>query len=123
MVVLREQRRHKETSMTHERANNSNGHHLLYITEAGRPERTIALSTTMTIGRDNENDIVIDSITVSRCHAVLLRDDAGVRLIDLESTNGTLVNGVPAQPDEPMQLMNGNIIQLGYVWARYCAPL
>jgi pSer/pThr/pTyr-binding forkhead associated (FHA) protein len=109
--------------MTHERANNSAGYHLLYITEAGRPERAIALSTTMTIGRDNENDIVIDSITVSRCHAVLLHDAAGVRLIDLESTNGTLVNGVPARPDEPMRLMNGNIIQLGYVWARYCAPL
>jgi pSer/pThr/pTyr-binding forkhead associated (FHA) protein len=108
--------------MTHERANNSTEHHLLYITEAGQPERAIALSTTTTIGRDNANDIVIDSITVSRCHAVLLRNDTGVRLIDLESTNGILVNGVPARPDEPIQLMNGNIIQLGYVWARYCAP-
>jgi pSer/pThr/pTyr-binding forkhead associated (FHA) protein len=65
---------------------------------------------------------VIDSISVSRCHAVLLQDAAGVRLIDLESTNGTLVNGVPAQPDQPVRLINGNIIQLGYVWARYCAP-
>lgn len=108
--------------MKPERTNNSSGHHLLYIAEAGRPERTIALSAAMTIGRDNENDIVIDSLTVSRCHALLLRDSASVRLIDLESTNGTLVNGVPARPDEPVRLDNGNIIQIGQVQARYYAP-
>jgi len=109
--------------MTPERANDWAERHLLYITEAGRPERAFALSNTVTIGRDNQNDIVIESITVSRCHAVLLHDAAGVRLIDLDSTNGTLVNGVPARPDEPVRLDNGNIIQIGQVWARYCAPL
>ena len=105
--------------MTSERANNWAKRHLLYITEAGRPERAFALSNIMTIGRDNQNDIVIDSLTVSRCHAVLLYDAAGMRLIDLESTNGTLVNGVPARPDEPVRLNNGNIIQIGQVLARY----
>jgi pSer/pThr/pTyr-binding forkhead associated (FHA) protein len=107
--------------MTHEHTNNWIGRHLLYISESGRPERTIALGATMTIGRDTENDIVLDSLTVSRCHALLLRDASGVRLIDLESTNGTLVNGVPARPDEPVRLANGNIIQIGQVQARYCA--
>src|SRR5215216_5289143 len=107
--------------MTHECVNEEIGHHLLYITEAGRPDRAIALSATMTIGRDNENDIVIGSMSVSRCHALLLRDSVGVRLIDLESTNGTLVNGVPARPDESVRLDNGNIIQIGQVQARYCA--
>jgi hypothetical protein len=42
--------------MTSERANNWAKRHLLYITEAGRPERAFALSNTMTIGRDNQND-------------------------------------------------------------------
>ena len=108
--------------MTSERANDWAKRHLLYITEAGQPERAFALSNTMTIGRDNENDIVIESITVSRCHAVLLHDAAGVRLIDLESTNGTSVNGVPVPSDEPVHLDNGNIIQLGQVQARYYEP-
>ena len=108
--------------MTPERANNWAERHLLYITEAGQPERAIALATTMTIGRDTQNDIVIDSLTVSRCHALLLRDATGVHLIDLESTNGTLVNGVPARPDQLVRLDNGNIIQIGQVQARYYEP-
>src|SRR4051812_32176477 len=99
--------------MKSERASDRVGHPLLYITEAGQPERAFALSNTTTIGRDNENDIVIESITVSRCHAVLLHDAAGVRLIDLESTNGTLVNGVSAQPDEPIRLADRDMIRFG----------
>jgi pSer/pThr/pTyr-binding forkhead associated (FHA) protein len=109
--------------MTQPYPNDSDISHLLYIIESGRPERAIALSNTLTIGRDNQNDMVLESITVSRSHAVLLRDAAGVRLIDLASTNGTCVNGVPAQLDQPVLLDNGTIIQIGQVWARYCERL
>jgi pSer/pThr/pTyr-binding forkhead associated (FHA) protein len=94
----------------------------LYVTEVGRPARVITLYNTMMIGRDNENDIVLESSTVSRCHAVLLRDTVGVRLIDLESTNGTYVNGIMVTSNEPVRLDNGNIIQIGQVMARYIAP-
>jgi pSer/pThr/pTyr-binding forkhead associated (FHA) protein len=46
------------------------------------------------IGRGNDNDLVLDSIYVSRTHAEL-RYDAGVFTIaDLGSAGGTLVNGV-----------------------------
>jgi pSer/pThr/pTyr-binding forkhead associated (FHA) protein len=48
----------------------------LYISEAGHLDRCIALRDTTTIGRDNENDIVLESITVSRCHAMLFYDGA-----------------------------------------------
>jgi pSer/pThr/pTyr-binding forkhead associated (FHA) protein len=65
---------------------------------------------------------VLDSITVSRCHAVLVSDSAGVRLIDLESTNGTYLNGVQVPSDEAVRLADGNIIQIGQVSARYCGP-
>jgi pSer/pThr/pTyr-binding forkhead associated (FHA) protein len=94
----------------------------LYITEAGRPDRAVAVQDTATIGRDNENDIVLEAATVSRWHAVLLRDAAGLLLVDLESVNGTLVNGVLARPDEPVRLTDGDVIQLGEVVARYAAP-
>jgi pSer/pThr/pTyr-binding forkhead associated (FHA) protein len=93
----------------------------LHITEAGRPNCTVAVADTLTIGRDNQNDIVLKSLTVSRCHALLLPDAAGLRLLDLESTNGTLVNGVPAPPDEPLRLVDGDVIQFGQVLARYAA--
>ncbi len=73
--------------MTSERTDDWAKRDRLHITEAGRPERACALSNTTTIGRDNENDIVIDSITVSRCHAVLLHAAAGVP-VGTEPENG-----------------------------------
>lgn len=48
---------------------------------------------TLTIGRDNANDIVIDHPLASRRHARFERDDNGYMIRDLESTNGTYVNG------------------------------
>lgn len=48
--------------------------------------------TTLTIGRDQTCDIVVDDQTVSRRHAELeLCDDGGYRLIDLDSRNGTFI--------------------------------
>jgi SARP family transcriptional regulator, regulator of embCAB operon len=91
----------------------------LHIIETGRPHRSVALSSTATIGRDNENDIVLEAATVSRQHAMLLHDSAGALLVDLESFNGTLVNGVPMHSDEPVRLVDGDVIQLGEVVARY----
>jgi pSer/pThr/pTyr-binding forkhead associated (FHA) protein len=93
----------------------------LYITEIGHLDRTIAVPRTATIGRDNQNDIAVQSITVSRWHAILFHDTAGPLLADLESTNGTLVNGVFIQPDEPVRLADGDIIRFGLVVARYIA--
>ncbi len=90
--------------------------------QGGRPGRTIAVADTLTIGRDAGNDIVLESITVSRFHALLLRDADGMLLADLESTNGTLLNGVLVRPDEPVRLADGDVIQLGEVVARYAAP-
>ena len=105
--------------MTQQQANSQAGHHHLWITEAGRPGRTIILTATVTVGRDTENDIVLAAATVSRQHALLLRDADSMLLIDLESTNGTLVNGVLAQPDHPVRLADGDTVRFGQVLARY----
>jgi pSer/pThr/pTyr-binding forkhead associated (FHA) protein len=93
----------------------------LTIAEPGRADRIIAVRATTTIGRDSENDIVLVSSTVSRQHALLLSDAAGVRLLDLESTNGTFVNDVPAPPDEAVRLNDGDVIRFGAVLAYYAA--
>jgi SARP family transcriptional regulator, regulator of embCAB operon len=92
-----------------------------HITEAGRPERSVELTGTTTIGRDSDNDIVLAEITVSRCHAVLVMELDEVHLMDLDSTNGTLVNGMLAPPDESVRLMDGDVIKLGGVVVRYAA--
>lgn len=93
----------------------------LHIIEIDQPERVVDVRDLTTIGRDSENDIVLAARTVSRCHAMLLRDGGSVLLIDLESTNGTFVNGAAVLPDQPVRLADGDIVRLGQVVARYLA--
>jgi pSer/pThr/pTyr-binding forkhead associated (FHA) protein len=47
----------------------------------------------LTIGRDSTSDLIIDHPLASRRHARLERDETGYLIRDLESTNGTFVNG------------------------------
>lgn len=94
----------------------------LHITEPGRPVRVVVLQGSTTIGRDRANDIVLESAGVSRHHAVLVREGPALMLIDLESANGTFVNGEPALPDELVRLADGDELRLGEVRARYVAP-
>jgi pSer/pThr/pTyr-binding forkhead associated (FHA) protein len=51
---------------------------------------------------------------VSRRHAKLVRLGNGLSyIVDLSSTNGTLVNGKPVEPLEHARLKNGDRIELG----------
>jgi hypothetical protein len=50
---------------------------------------------------------------VSRQHAVLLPADDGLYLIDLDSTNGTWVNGLYLQPGHKHRLNTGDVIEFG----------
>ena len=47
---------------------------------------------TLTIGRMEDNDVVIDNLAVSRHHARLVREKDNYYLEDLSSHNGTFVN-------------------------------
>ena len=47
----------------------------------------------VTIGRDPEADIQIDNISVSRIHAKIVKGSNYYLLQDMNSTNGTFVNG------------------------------
>lgn len=49
----------------------------------------------LTVGRDGANDLIIDHPLASRRHARLERDESGFFVRDLNSTNGTFVNGEP----------------------------
>ena len=51
----------------------------------------------ITVGRRSENVIAIDDPSVSSRHLVIMREGARYRLRDLDSTNGTLVNGEPVR--------------------------
>jgi len=52
-------------------------------------------SSPVTIGRRDDNDVAIDNMAVSGHHAVIEEDEPGhYVLVDLESLNGTYVNGM-----------------------------
>jgi hypothetical protein len=62
------------------------------------------------IGRAPECDVVVPDRQVSRHHARLLRTGQGFVLEDLQSKNGTHLNG--AQIDSPVTLQDGDVIQV-----------
>ena len=70
----------------------------------------------MTIGRRPYNDVILDDLTVSGEHAVL-HTSAGESVIhDLQSRNGTLVNGVPVMQ---RALADGDRIEIGIYRLHY----
>lgn len=67
------------------------------------------------IGQGPQNDIVIDDDSVSRAHARLEFRDGSWLLTDLESTNGTTVEGVRLAPGVPTPLAYANTVRIGGV--------
>lgn len=64
------------------------------------------------IGRGRGCDIIINLTSVSRSHATLIRDSAGVwKYNDLNSKNGSRING--RQVSGPTELKAGDIITIG----------
>jgi pilus assembly protein CpaF len=61
--------------------------------DGGLPQVSTFDKREITIGRVKTNDLVIGEPGVSSAHARILSTGDGLTLIDLESTNGTFVNG------------------------------
>ncbi len=66
--------------------------------------------TTISLGRDKKNDIVVSGRTVSRRHTEISWGDNFFSVIDLGSGNGTYLNG--EQITEPIPLKNGDLIKI-----------
>ncbi len=64
------------------------------------------------IGKSSDNDIVLSDDTVSRHHCELLRAPDGVHVRDLESTNGTRVDGTRIRE---AVLGSGQVLKVGEV--------
>jgi pSer/pThr/pTyr-binding forkhead associated (FHA) protein len=69
----------------------------------------------VTLGRGADADVRIDDDSVSDLHARLEYDMGAWRLTDLESTNGTAVEGVKLTPRVPTPLAYGTTVRLGGV--------
>ena len=71
------------------------------------------------IGRSDHNDLRIDSRFVSRNHAMLIRNGNATFLMDLNSTNGTIVN---SRRISNQVLMHNDIISLGNHRIKFVHP-
>jgi pSer/pThr/pTyr-binding forkhead associated (FHA) protein len=62
------------------------------------------------VGRSSECDVRIDDVAVSRSHAEIVANAGVWSIADLESSNGTLLNGKSLRS---AALHNGDIVQIG----------
>src|SRR5258708_1910983 len=71
------------------------------------------------IRRSSGNDIVLDTTAVSRYHVSLTRQDHQILLEDLDSVNGTYIDGERIQPHDPIVLNGGEEVQIGDIRVIY----
>lgn len=92
----------------------------LILSLEGQVIREIELSKErVTIGRKPHNDIQIENLAVSGEHATITTILNDSFLEDLDSTNGTLVNGSPVKKHV---LQNGDVIEIGKFRLEYLNP-
>lgn len=87
-------------------------------TDLGR--RHVLHKEITTVGRDRENDIVLDSDSVSRRHARVEHRGDFIFIVDLDSTNGTFVND-DQEPITECQLRKGDQLKIGDTIFKYLA--
>ena len=75
----------------------------------------------ITIGRSSDNNVVVNDEKVSRHHLQIVEDDNGNHfVVDLQSTNGTFVNGQRITGEMPLQ--PHDVIMVGQTtlpWTQY----
>lgn len=71
----------------------------------------LATKPVVSIGRDSASDIYLTSSNVSRRHAQVERKDGKIVITDLNSKNGTYVNGT--RISSPHEIKGGDIILIG----------
>lgn len=94
--------------------NQSIGKPYLTVYTPGAPVREIHLDRPhYTIGREQDNDIVLPPLYVSRHHGRLDFKESAWFYTDLGSTNGTFHNGELLSPNKPVMLQDGDVLRIG----------
>ena len=84
----------------------------MYNVNGNEPKNIYFSSEKRIIGKDESRvQIVIVNEGVSRLHAMIVRDDSGYKVEDLNSTNGTWVNGKQLAPRVPCVLHEGDKVR------------
>jgi diguanylate cyclase (GGDEF)-like protein len=90
----------------------------IYPTGPGMGARYTLSDSPMVLGRGNDCDIRINDHSVSRRHARIQPGADGYYAVDLQSTNGTFVNDVPASI---CKLKDGDYLRVGNCIYRFLA--
>src|SRR3954465_4195287 len=80
------------------------------------PQRIVIAEKPVTIGRHPDNLLVIPDPQASRFHAVIGRSKDGFVVKDLDSRNGTKLNG---QPVKAAKLNEGDVVSIGTTDIRF----
>ncbi len=89
---------------------------LVLSTADGATRSYQILNQEVRIGRRPFNEIVLDDLTVSGAHAAIVREDGRRCLRDLDSRNGTILNGSAIRS---AFLEHGDLIEIGVYRLRY----
>ncbi len=84
------------------------------VVPVAKAERN-SFASQVLVGRTDSNDLVVAHLTVSKHHAFFRLDEATGRhtLTDMDSTNGTRVNGQSLQGRQAQELADGDLVAFG----------
>ncbi len=89
----------------------------LILVDPNGPEQEFELAkTSISLGRANTNDIILNDVRVSRSHTRLECGPQGISLVDMGSSNGTRLNGIRV---DRATLNPGDTISLGSQQFKY----
>jgi len=91
---------------------------LIVLQKNGSAKQVNVTNTPFVIGRSDSCDLVLDNPLVSRSHAVFEAVGDAMAIRDLQSHNGTYLNG---QRVESATLNNGDEIKIGGYQIRFLA--
>jgi pSer/pThr/pTyr-binding forkhead associated (FHA) protein len=91
---------------------------LILLQKTGTAKQVNLPATPFVIGRAGTSDLVLDNQLVSRSHAVIETVGDAVMLRDLQSHNGTFLNG---ERVTAVALRNGDEIRIGGQQIRFLA--
>jgi len=85
----------------------------LYPQNASQPIIEAIKKDTMSLGRDKKSDIVIENSNISREHLLISILGTKVVIVDLDSTNGTYIDGKKLKPHQKTQLQKNQKLIIG----------
>lgn len=84
-----------------------------------KKSRATSFSLGVTLGRTENNDVVLRHQQVSRFHAYVQSTPEGMAIVDADSKNGTFVDGVRLAPSRPQKLGPSCELRFGHLVIRY----